>query len=119
MQQGLLGRSQHVAEGGQGERLDDDLHAEVGDVPAAVLEEARDLLLEVRAHRVGLAELVVQVPGEDLGVASLVHRLGGRVVLGVDPRHRLDDLGRRHHGALLAVHELAQHGLEQLDAELR
>ncbi len=61
----------------------------------------------------------MQVLGEDLGVAGLVHRLGRRVVLGVDPRHGLDDLGRDHHRALLAVHELAERRLERLDAQLR
>ncbi len=66
----------------------------------------------------GLADLGAQVAGEDLGVAGLVHRLRGGVVLGVDPRHRLDDLGRRQHGALLAVHELAEAGLEQLDGQI-
>ena len=119
VQQRLVGAPQHVAERGQRQALDDDLHAEVGDVPPAVLEQRGDLRLEERAHRVGLAELGVQVAGEDLGVAGLVHRLRGGVVLGVDPRHGLDDLGRGHHRALLAVHELAEAGLEQLDGELR
>ena len=70
-------------------------------------------------HRIRLADLGPQVPGEDLGVAGLVHRLRGRVVLGIDPRDRLDDLGRREHGALLAVHELAEAGREELDRDLR
>ena len=119
VQQRLVGAPQHVAERGQGEALDDDLHAEVGDVPPGVLEQRGDLGLQHRTHRVGLADLGAQVAGEDLGVAGLVHRLRGGVVLGVDPRHRLDDLGRRQHGALLAVHELAEAGLEELDGELR
>ena len=119
LQQRLLGVAQHRAEGGERQALDDDLHAEVGDVPPLVLEEGRDLVLEERAHRVRLAQLGVQVLGEHLGVAGLVHRLRRRVVLGVDPRHGLDDLGRGHHGALLAVHELAQLGLEALDAQRR
>ena len=57
--------------------------------------------------RVGLLELLVEVPGEHLDVAGLVHHLGGGVVLGVDPRHGLDDLGGAQQRALLAVEELA------------
>ena len=54
-------------------------------------------------------QLLGEVLGVDLDVAGLVHHLGRRVVLGVDPRHRLHDLGRADERALLAVHELAQH----------
>jgi hypothetical protein len=60
----------------------------------------------------------VQIAGEDLGVTGLVHRLCRGVVLGVDPGHRLDQLGRGHHGALFAVHELAELSLEQLHTQL-
>ena len=41
-------------------------------------------------------------------MTCLVHHLGGRVVLRIDVRHRLDDLGRADEGALLAVEELAE-----------
>ena len=108
MSRGSSVDAKHVAERRQREGLDDDLHAEVGDVPAAVADQRVDLLFEERAHRVGLAQLGVQVLGEHLRVARLVHRLGRGVVLGVDPRHGLDDLGGHHHGPLLAVHELAE-----------
>ena len=117
-EQRLFGAAEHVAEGSEGERLDDDLHAEVGDVPARILEQRHDLGVEERVHRIGVAELLVEVLGEHLGVAGLVHRLGGGVVLGVDPRDGLGDLGGRQHGALLAVHELAERGLEELDPDL-
>ena len=60
-----------------------------------------------------------QVPLEHLGVASLVHGLCRRVVLGVDPRHRLGDLRRGQHGALFAVDELAELSLQRFDAERR
>ena len=83
-----------------------------------VLEQRPDLILQERAHRVGVAQLGAEILGEHLGVPRLVHGLCGRVVLGVDPRHGLDDLRRRHHGPLLAVHELRQVRLEELDAEL-
>ena len=117
-QQRLLGAAQHLTERGEGEALDDDLHPEVGDVPAGVLEQAEHLALQVRTHRVGVADLLAEVALEDLGVPGLVHRLGGGVVLGVDPRHRLDDLRRRQHRPLLAVDELAQLRLERLESEL-
>ena len=61
---------------------------------------------EVGVHRVVARELLVEVLGEHLDVAGLVHHLGGGVVLGVDPRDRLDDLGRAQQRTLLAVHEL-------------
>ena len=73
---------------------------------------------EMGVDRVVAGELVVEVLGEHLDVAGLVHHLGGGVVLGVDPRHRLDDLGRAHERALLAVHELRERPVLALDAEL-
>ncbi len=73
---------------------------------------------EVGVHRVVAGELLVEVLGEDLDVARLVHHLRGGVVLGVDPRHRLDDLGRAEQRPLLAVHELREQPVLVLDAEL-
>ena len=52
-------------------------------------------------------------------MAGLVHDLGGGVVLGVDPRHGLDDLGRAEQRALLAVHELREQPVLVLDPELQ
>jgi hypothetical protein len=57
-QQRLLGAAEQLAERRQGEALDDDLHAEVGDVPAAVLEQPEDLPLEGGVHRVEVAQLL-------------------------------------------------------------
>ena len=73
----------------------------------------------MRVHRIVTRELLVEVLGEDLDVARLVHDLGRRVVLGVDPRDRLDDLGRAEQRALLAVHELRQQPVLVLDPELQ
>ena len=74
--------------------------------------------LQVGVDRVVARQLGVEVLGEDLDVAGLVHHLGRRVVLGVDPRHGLDDLGRADQRALLAVHELAERPVLALDADL-
>ena len=51
-------------------------------------------------------------------MAGLVHDLGGRVVLGVDPGDRLDDLGGADERALLAVEELGQGPALRLDVEV-
>ena len=74
--------------------------------------------LEVGVDRVVPRQLRVEVPGEDLDVAGLVHHLGRGVVLGVDPRHGLDDLRGADQRALLAVHELRQRPVLRLDPEL-
>ena len=105
----------HEAEGGQGQTLDHDLHAEVGHVPAAVGDDVVEQQSEVGVDRVVPRQLVVEVLGEHLDVAGLVHHLGRGVVLGVDPRHGLDDLGRAQQRALLAVHELRQRPVLALD----
>ena len=93
-------------EGGQRQTLDHDLHAEVGHVPARVGQDVVEQLPQVDVDRELARQLLAQVLGVDLDVARLVHDLGGGVVLGVDPRHRVDDLGRAEQRALLAVHEL-------------
>ena len=64
--------------------------------------------LQLGVDRVKQADLLVQEPGVQLRVPGLVHRLGGRVELGVDVRHGLDDPGRADHRALLAVQELGE-----------
>ena len=50
-------------------------------------------------------------------MASLVHHLGRRVVLGVDPGHGLHDLRGADERTLLAVHELRERPVLRLDAE--
>src|SRR5438552_4566998 len=57
-------------------------------------------------------ELRVEVAREDFDVTRLVHDLRRRVVLGVDPRCRGDDLGCADQSALLAVEELAHPPVE-------
>ena len=74
--------------------------------------------LQVRVDRVVTRELLVEVPGEHLDVAGLVHHLRRRVVLRVDPRHGLDDLRGADQRALLAVEELRERPVLALDAEL-
>ena len=82
------------------------------------VEDVVEQQAEVRVDRVVARELVVEVLGEHLDVAGLVHHLRGRVVLGVDPRHGLDDAGGAEQRALLAVHELREQPVLRLDAEL-
>jgi hypothetical protein len=108
----------HEAERGEREALDHDLHAQVGHVPAAVVDDVVEQQPEVGVERVVPVELGVEVLGEHLDVAGLVHHLGRGVVLGVDPRHRLDDLRRADQRTLLAVHELAEGPVVGLDAEV-
>ena len=74
-------------------------------------------IFEVRVDRVVPRQLRVEVAGEHLDVAGLVHHLRGGVVLGVDPRHRLHDLRGADERALLAVHELRERPVLRLDAE--
>ena len=101
------------------EPLDHDLHAEVGHVPPRVLDDVVEQQPQVGVDRVVARQLLVEVPGEHLDVAGLVHHLRRRVVLGVDPRHRLDDLRGADERALLAVEELRQRPVLRLDAEAR
>ena len=113
-----LGREHvHEAEGGEGQALDHDLHAEVGDVPPAVGDDVVEQGAELGADRVGAVGLLLDVAGEDLDVAGLVHDLGGGVVLGVDPRDGGGDEAGAHERALLAVEELRQHRGLHLDGE--
>ena len=79
-----------------------------------VVEDA----LQVLVDAVLAAELLVEVAGEHLDVARLVHHLRRRVVLGVDPRHGLDDARRAQQRALLAVHELREQRVLDLDRDL-
>ncbi|MEZ5298794.1 MAG: hypothetical protein R2697_21680 [Ilumatobacteraceae bacterium] len=98
--------------------LDHDLHTEVGHVPAAVLDDVVEQHPQVGVDLELAAELLVDVPVEDLDVAGLVDHLRRRVQLGVVPRHGLDDLGGAEQGALFAVEELRQRPAALVDAEL-
>ena len=73
---------------------------------------------EVRVDRVVAGQLLVEVAREHLDVAGFVHHLRRRVVLGVDPRHGLDDARGAEQRALLAVEELRERPVLALDAEL-
>ena len=106
------------AERGQGQALDHHLHAEVGHVPAAVVDDVVEQHPQVGVDLEPAAELLLEVAGEDLDVAGLVDDLRAGVQLGVVPRHGLDDLGRAEQRALLAVEELARRPAAALDAEL-
>ena len=52
LEQRLLGDLVHEAEGGERQALDHDLHAEVGHVPAAVVDDVVEQQAEVRVDRV-------------------------------------------------------------------
>ena len=119
LEQRLLGDHVHEPEGREREPLDHDLHAHVGHVPARVGDHVVDQELQRGVDRVVAVELRVEVAREHLDVARFVDHLRGRVVLGVDPRHGLDDLRGADERALLAVEELAHPEVERLDRELR
>jgi hypothetical protein len=74
----------------------------------AVVDDVVEQHAEVGVDRVVARRAWCRGTGEHLDVAGLVHDLGRGVVLGVDPRDRLDDLGGAEQSALLAVHELAE-----------
>ena len=65
-------------------------------------------LLQVLVDRPLPLELLAEVAAEHLDVARLVHGLRAGVVLGVDPRHRADELRGDDQRALLAVQELRE-----------
>jgi hypothetical protein len=109
--------SVHEPEGGEGQALDHDLHAEIGDVPAAVAHDVVEQVAQVRVDRVVARELGVEVLGEDLDVPGLVDHLGGGVELGVDPGNGLDDASGADERTLLPVQELREHPVLALDVE--
>jgi len=86
LEQWLGGHLVEEAERGQRQALDHDLHAEVGHVPAAVVEDVVEQQAEVRVDRVVTRELLVEVLGEDLDVASLGDDLRGG---GIGPNRKL------------------------------
>ena len=74
----------------------------------AVLDGGVEQLLQAVVDGPLPLELLVQVAAEDLDVPRLVHGLGARVVLGVDPRDAAHQLGGDDQRALLAVQELGE-----------
>ena len=104
--EGVLGDVADQPEGGEREPLDENLHPEVGHVPAAVGDDVVEQRLEVWVDRVGELQLLLQVARVRLDVARLVHHLGGGVELAVDVGNRLHDLRGADQRALLAVEEL-------------
>ncbi|OFA61933.1 hypothetical protein BEN35_00410 [Streptomyces fradiae] len=104
----LVGGVADHAERGQGQALDQDLHPEVGHVPAGVAQGVAQQGLEVVVDRVEHPDLLVEEAAVDLGVPGLVHGLGRGVELGVQVGDGLHDAGGADHGALLAVEELAE-----------
>ena len=106
------------AERRQRQALDHHLHAEVGHVPARVLDDVVEQHPQVGVDLEPAAQLLVDVAVEDLDVAGFVHRLRRGVQLGVVPRHGLDDLGGAQQRALLAVQELRERPAPLVDAEL-
>ncbi|MEO7093524.1 MAG: hypothetical protein ABI175_09755 [Polyangiales bacterium] len=75
LEQRLLGGLLDDAERREREPLDHDLHAEQLHVPAAVLQRHVEEALEVRAHLVAEAELLVEIAVVDLDMARLVEDL--------------------------------------------
>ena len=69
-------------------------------------------------HLVVARELGVEVARENFNVTGFVHDLRCGVVLGIDPRHRLDNLRRTQERTLFTVHELAQHPVLVLHVEI-
>ncbi len=106
--QRIAGAIADQLEGGQREPLDQDLHAQVGHVPARVAQDLVEERAQRRIDRIGQLELLVEQAGVGLDVPRLVHDLGRRVVLGVHLGHLLHDLGGADQRALLAVQELRE-----------
>src|SRR2546426_788049 len=117
-QQRLLAELVHVAEGGHGEPLDHDLHAEVLHVPARVGQDLVEQRLQVPVDRVRAGELLAQIARVDLHVARLVHHLARGVELRLDPGGGGRDLRGGEQRALLAMHELRERPGERLAPEL-
>jgi hypothetical protein len=105
------------AERGQGDPLDEDLHAEVGEVDVRLVHHLAQQLGQRWAARVGDADLV-EVPLVGLDVAGLVADLDRGVQLVVERVGGCADLGRRQQRTLLAVHELTDQPAVLLGHEL-
>ena len=95
-------------EGGQGQALDHDLHADELHVPAGIGENLVDDALQVGIDRVHHADALLQVLVEYLDVPRLVKGLGTGVQLGVQGGRTGTQLGCDQQRALLTVQELGQ-----------
>ena len=118
LEQWLLGGLVQEAKGCERKALNHDLHAQVGHVPAAVVDDVVEQHAQVSVHLVAATELLVEVTSEHFNVAGFVHHLGAGVQLGVVPRDGLDDLGGADQCTLLAVQELAELPVATLDTKL-
>ena len=95
-------------EGGQGQSLDDQLHADELQVPARVGEDLVEDALEAEVDGVHQADALLDVLVERFHMAGLVESLGGGVQLGVEGGGAGGQLGGDQQGALLAVQELGE-----------
>ncbi len=104
--QGVLRLIADPLKRGQCQTLDQDLHRQIGHVPAAVGQPVLEQGLHTRGDRVGELEFFVQQPRIGFDVARLIHHLGRGIEFRVEIRHGLHDLGGRDQRALLAMNEL-------------
>ena len=103
--QRVLGQVADRAESGQGQAFNDDLHGQIGKVPAAVAQGFIDQLAQRFGHRIGDAELLHQIL-VGLDVTGFIHHLSRGIEFGVEIGNGLDDLGGADQCGLLALHEL-------------
>ena len=103
--QRVLGDIADRAKSGERQTFNNDLHGQIGHVPAAVAQGLVDQLLQRRGHRIGNAELGQEIL-VGLDMARLVHHLGGGVEFGVEIGNLLHDLGGADQCRLFALHEL-------------
>ena len=118
LEQRLLRDRVEEAERSQRQTLDHHLHAEIGHVPPAVVDDVVEQHPQVSIDLEAAAELLIEVAAEHLDVAGFVDDLGACVQLGVVPRHGLDDLRGADQRTLLAVQELAELPVEAMHTEL-
>src|SRR5208283_623638 len=102
-QQGLLCELIEIPKGCHGKPLNDDLHAEIFEIPATILDRGVEKFLQAVIDRPLPLELLAQVATENLNVSCLIHRLCAGVVLAVDPWHRSDELRGDNQCSLLPV----------------
>ena len=107
LEQLALGGAVHVVERAQRQPLDDHVHPDHHLFVAIGLQGRVDQGLEPRRHRIDQRDLVA-IPGIDLDMAGLVHRLGRGIKLGGGIGHRMGNAGRGHQRALFTVEELRE-----------